>query len=462
MEFKRYSFKDLLENIVDNRGKTCPVESDGMPLIATNCIKDNSLYAEYERLRFVSDKTYESWFRGHPEPEDIIFVCKGSPGRVAWVQDPVPYCIAQDMLAIRANKSVINSKFLFALLRNPKTQKSILNMHVGTMIPHFKKGDFSNLHFDIPMDLEYQKRAGELYFNFCEKIELNKETNQTLEQMAQSLFKSWFIDFDPVIDNALAAGNEIPEALQHRAEQRKKDQKLAEYKILHEDVQLLFPSEFEYTEKLGWVPKGWKVSVFPEGSEFREGPGILAKDFHDQGVPLIRLAGLKNGVSLLDGCNFLDPEKVNKKWSHFLLQEGDILLSSSASLGRVAEVDINAVGSVAYTGIISFRPIDGVTNRRFLRHFLQSPIFQKQVTMMGVGSVLNHFGPTHIKKMLMLIPCNTVQEKFSEIITTSDHLLGENLSQSSMLSNIRDTLLPKMISGELQIPDVKATDEKTA
>ncbi|MEL0606665.1 hypothetical protein, partial [Pseudoalteromonas undina] len=68
----------------------------------------------------------------------------------AWVQNPVSYSIVQDMVAIRANKSVIDSMFLFALLRSRKAQKSILNMHVGTMIPQFKKGDFSKLYFDIP------------------------------------------------------------------------------------------------------------------------------------------------------------------------------------------------------------------------------------------------------------------------------------------------------------------------
>lgn len=131
METRRYSFKELLSSIIDNRGKTCPTADDGVPLIATNCIKNDALHAVYEKIRYVSEDTYKNWFRGHPRHEDLVFVCKGSPGRVAWVQDPVPYCIAQDMVAIRADRDKITPKYLFALLRAPQTQKLIENMHVG-------------------------------------------------------------------------------------------------------------------------------------------------------------------------------------------------------------------------------------------------------------------------------------------------------------------------------------------
>ena len=88
------------------------------------------------------------------------------------------------------------------------------------------------------------------------KITLNRQINQTLEQMAQTLFKSWFVDFDPVIDNALDAGNEIPELLQTRAELRQKIRASQDFQPLPADIRALFPAEFEESE-LGWVPKGW-------------------------------------------------------------------------------------------------------------------------------------------------------------------------------------------------------------
>src|SRR5690606_21908851 len=130
MQFDEVPFKDLLSNIVDNRGKTCPVIEDGFPLIKTSSSKNDRLYPALEDLRFVSQETYDNWFRGHPKPGDLIFVTKGSPGRVCWTPDPVDFCIAQDMVAIRPDPQKVDPKFLFALLRSATTQSAIENMHV--------------------------------------------------------------------------------------------------------------------------------------------------------------------------------------------------------------------------------------------------------------------------------------------------------------------------------------------
>ena len=163
MSFEWVSFTDLLSKIVDNRGRSCPVGKSGIPLIATNCIDRSNLYPSYETTRFVSEETYKTWFRGHPEPGDILFVCKGSPGRTNWVPDPVDFCIAQDMVAVRANPKKVDPKYLFAALRSPTVQSQIDNMHVGTMIPHFKKGDFGKLNIPVP-SLVVQQEIGDLYF----------------------------------------------------------------------------------------------------------------------------------------------------------------------------------------------------------------------------------------------------------------------------------------------------------
>src|SRR4030043_2205789 len=100
-------FGQLLKKVADNRGKTCPTASSGIPLIATNCIKNENLYPVFEKVRYVSQDIFDHWFRGHPEPGDMIFVTKGTPGRVCWVPNPLNFCIAQDMVAIRADEKKI-------------------------------------------------------------------------------------------------------------------------------------------------------------------------------------------------------------------------------------------------------------------------------------------------------------------------------------------------------------------
>ena len=186
-------FNKLVKKIIDNRGKTCPVVRSGFPLIATNCILNRNLYPIFENIRFVSQETYETWFRGHPEPGDMIFVLKGTPGRVNWVPDQVNFCIAQDMVAIRANEQEVYPKYLFAALRSSIIQQEIENLHVGTLIPHFKKSDFDKLFIPCP-SYKMQTYIGDTYFYFSQKIDLLQRQNATLEAMAETLFRQWFIE----------------------------------------------------------------------------------------------------------------------------------------------------------------------------------------------------------------------------------------------------------------------------
>jgi type I restriction enzyme S subunit len=175
-------FTSLLSNIVDNRGRTAPTADEGIPLIATNCIKDDRLAPVFEKVRYVDDETYRTWFRAHPAAGDILFVCKGSPGRVALVPDPVTFCIAQDMVAVRADPAVVYPRYLFAVLRSAVVRRRIDGMHVGTMIPHFKKGDFGNLLIPI-LDEAQQRAVGDLYFAFSQKIESNHRLTELVPRL---------------------------------------------------------------------------------------------------------------------------------------------------------------------------------------------------------------------------------------------------------------------------------------
>ena len=187
----------LLSFIVDNRGKTVPLSSDGNhKLIATNCIRNENLYPSYDKIRWLSQETYDSWFRSHPVPGDILFVCKGTPGRVCMVPDPIDFCIAQDMVALRVDDAKVNNRYLLAVLRSRAIQEQIANTSVGDVIPHFKKQFFDQLLIPIPpMDL--QKKIGDFYFDISLKIETNKLINENLLQQAQALYKSRFVDMLP-------------------------------------------------------------------------------------------------------------------------------------------------------------------------------------------------------------------------------------------------------------------------
>ena len=199
-DYPQKPLPDLLDFIVDNRGKTVPTvnkeEACQIVLIATNCIRNENLYPVYEKTRYISENTYRNWFRAHPVAGDIVFVNKGTPGRVCLCPDTIDFCIAQDMMAFRVNSSVLYNKYLLTVLRSREMQEQIRITSVGDTIPHFKKEFLKELTIPLP-PMDIQKIIGDYYFKLSEKIEINKKINKNLEQQAQAIFKSWFVDFEP-------------------------------------------------------------------------------------------------------------------------------------------------------------------------------------------------------------------------------------------------------------------------
>lgn len=193
-DYKRSPLPDLLSFIVDNRGKTVPTTEDGEhKLIATNCIRNENLYPSYEKIRYLSEKTYQTWFRAHPIPGDIIFVCKGTPGRTCMVPDPIDFCIAQDMIAFRCDEKVIYNRYLLAILRSREIQEQITNTSVGDVIPHFKKQFLNQLMIPVP-PLDIQRKIGDVYFAFSLREEQNKKINENLQEQARAIYHHMIIE----------------------------------------------------------------------------------------------------------------------------------------------------------------------------------------------------------------------------------------------------------------------------
>lgn len=193
-EFPTIPLSQTTKFIVDNRGKTAPTAEIGIPLIATNCIDNRQLYPTFDNIRYVSEETYQNWFRSHPEPNDIILTLKGSQnGAACLAPDPVGFAIAQDMVALRVDEKKFDYAFLLATLRSPDVQSEIKNLDVSGVIPHLKKSDFDKLHIPNP-PIAIQKAIGKVYLDFCRKIDLLHRQNKTLEAMAETLFRQWFVE----------------------------------------------------------------------------------------------------------------------------------------------------------------------------------------------------------------------------------------------------------------------------
>lgn len=399
---KKLPLTEVLSFIVDNRGKTVPTTTSGHILIATNCIKNDRLYPCYEKIRFLSEDTYQSFFRSHPIPGDILFVCKGTPGRCALVPDPIDFCIAQDMVGLRANKSIIDNKYLLAVLRSYEIQKFIYNTSVGDVIPHFKKQFFNKLLIPVP-PMELQTKIGAFYYSISQKIENNNKINANLEAQAEALFKSWFVDFTPF-----------------------KDQPFVD-------------------SELGPIPQGWKVGKLGDYVEIKRGgsPRPIQKFLASQGLNWLKIS---DATSTQSPFIFNIKEKIiidGLKKTVFL-KAGSLVLSNSATpcIPKFLSID-----SCIHDGWLYFPHSQLPENYLYL--FFK--LMRNNLVSKANGSVFLNLKTDIVKNQVFAFSGEEIYNSFDKIIAPLFKEIENLTYETFQLSALRDTLLPKLMSGEIKL-----------
>ena len=397
---------ELLEFIVDNRGKTVPTTETGHILIATNCIKNDSLYPKYEKIRFLSQETYETFFRSHPLPGDIIFVNKGTPGRVCLVPEPVNFCIAQDMIALRANKKKVDNHYLFAVLRSPMIQAQIHNTYVGDVIPHFKKQFMDRLLIPIP-SMAIQKKIGDIYYTLCDKIEVNRRINEQLEELAGALFKSWFVDFEPFKD-----------------------------------------SEFEDSE-LGMIPKGWKVGKFTDIVEIKGGgtPKTDIAEYWNGDIPFFTPKDINDVFCIDTEKNITDLGLL--KCSSKLYCKNTVFITARGTVGKVCMAGRNMAMNQTCYALIG--------KEKYGQHFIymQTINIVERMKKKANGAVFSAITTRDFDSEKIIIPSLDVVNDFLIKIEPLYESILHNQQEITHLTTLRDTLLPKLMSGEIDVNEVK-------
>jgi type I restriction enzyme, S subunit len=422
---KTIPLSETTKFIVDNRGKTAPTASSGIALIATNCISNGDLYPTYKNVRYVSSETLRDWFRANPEPGDIILTLKGSQnGAVCLVPEIVDFAIAQDMVALRANEKVIDPLFLFAALRSRPVQEQIRNLDVSGVIPHLKKGDFDKLRLPYP-DRETQKFIGEVYFTLCNKIELNRAMNETLEAMARAIFKDWFVDFGPT--RAKIAGQ-------------------APY--LPPEIWSLFPDALDDEGK----PEGWEFENVADQANWINGAAY--KDMHfssePDALPVVKIAELKSGVTKTTRFTNTDLGE------RYKIRNGELLFSWSGNPDTSIDTFLWTGGTAWLNQHIFAVRSNGLRSQAFLYamlKFLKSDFAEiardKQTTGLG------HVTKQDLIRMRIIVPSPQVETAFDETIGPIHALFAANLFESRSLAASRDFLLPKLMSGEVRVENSK-------
>jgi len=322
-------------------------------------------------------------------------------------------------------------------------RSSFLRFASGTTHQTIYFPEVKAFHIALP-PLDTQRRIADVLGALDDRIDLLRQTNTTLEAIAQALFKSWFIDFDPV--HAKAEGRE-PEGMDAA-------------------TAALFPSEFQESEQ-GLTPKGWKVQRIEQvATKVAMGPfgsNIKVSTFVEEGVPVISGQHLKEAL-LDDGeFNFITQEHA-ERLSNSLVRAGDIVFTHAGNIGQVSLIPR---GSDYETYVLSQRQFylrckpESVTPE-FLTYYFRSPQGQHRLlanaSQVGVPSIARP--ASYLKSLEVVIPPSSVTRAFADIVAVLHQCAVSNRRRTKTLIKLRDTLLPRLISGKLHLPEVEAQLER--
>lgn len=444
-KWKRVTVADVCISIVDCVNKTAPVVEypTNYKMIRTPNIRSGKV--TLDGCRYVEKEVYETWTRrSKPQKEDVLLTREAPLGEVGIITTDDNIFLGQRIMQYRVDKNKIDPYFLLYSFLSPDLQQQF-SMHEGSgsVVSHIRVGDCSKFEINIP-PLEIQRSIVEILKSLDDHIDVNIKINQTLEQMSQTLFKSWFVDFDPVIDNALDAGNPVPEALQSRAELRQKVRNSADFKPLPADIRALFPAEFEETE-LGWVPKGWRIESFSEIAQLVK-ENVKSEDISTD-VHYVGLEHLERKHIFI--TNYGNGSDVSSNKSAF--NKGDLLFGKLRPYFH--KVAITPFSGICSTDILVFRAKEKYY-KSLMAMYAFTDEFVAYANLRSTGTRMPRAEAKDLLKYKIILPNKNILEKF-ELLLEGYWTKGQlNNNENEQLTALRDTLLPKLISGELSLEDL--------
>lgn len=317
--------------------------------------------------------------------------------------------------------------YLSYLLQSPVYREIFPRIATGTTISNLSQEALKGVEVNLP-DKAIQDSVVEILGTLDDRITLLRETNTTLEAIAQALFKSWFVDFDPV--HAKQQGR-APEGMDAQ-------------------TAALFPDSFEESE-LGMVPKGWKVKALDQIADYLN--GLALQKFPPTGVddlPVIKIAQLRKGdsVGADKASRAIKPE--------YIIKDGDVLFSWSGSL----EVEVWCGGEGALN-----QHLFKVTSEKYPKwlYLLATKFFLNEFRQIAASkaTTMGHIQRKHLSDAKLALPNEDLIQKTSSIFEPILDRYIANSLQAKELAELRDTLLPRLISGQLRLPEAKTLVEAT-
>ncbi len=388
-------------------------------------------------------------------PGDLFASLKGATkdGKMIGSVARVPLSVSSGRLTQDTVKLEFNdpnretSNFLYWILRTPQYRDYCARHATGSAVVALSRDDF--LNYPVPPIDATRVSIVTLLEALEEKCELNRQMNATLELMAQAQFNDWFVDFAPVIDNALAAGYPVPEPLHTKAEIRKAlgDKR----KPLPAKVRNLFPSSFVFSDEMGWIPEGWTPTVLDRIAHYQN--GLALQKFRPEKeadfLPVVKIAQLKKGYA--DGEEKASP---NIK-SECVIDDGDVVFSWSGSLF----VDVWCGGKAALNQHL-FKVTSPEFPKWFYYEYTKHHLIEFQRIASDKAVTMGHIKREHLSQAVCLVPPPDLLEQCSLMLASNVDRQVELRIQSRHQEKLICNLLPKLISGQLRNFDAEKMVKK--
>lgn len=332
-----------------------------------------------------------------------------------------------DIWVVRS-KQGINQKYLFYWIASPEFIEEATRGSEGTRMPR-AQWDFVGRIEKLVPPLKEQQAIAHILGTLDDKIELNRRMNQALEEMAQAIFKSWFLDFDPV--RAKAAGQQ-PIGIKP-------------------EIAALFPGSFEDSE-LGEIPRGWKVTHFTDGVNVIGGgtPKTTRPEYWDGDIPWFSVVDTPAAgeIFVISTEKSITQAGVANS-SARILPVGTTIISARGTVGNLALVGVPMAMNQSCYGLQHQRSSDG-----FFLYFTTKAAVET-LRQRGHGSVFNTITRDTLHGVCVVTPPDKAILAFESTVRGVMLRILSSLRESRTLADLRDTLLPKLISGQLRVPDAE-------
>lgn len=379
-----------------------------------------------EGLAFISDEQAKELRGAFLQPDDILLNITGDGitfGRACIVPTEIlPACVNQHVSIVRVNPSLADPGFILSFLTHPNVKSYIESFNAGGSRRAITKGHIESFRIPLPL-LPEQRAIAHVLGTLDDKIELNRKMNETLEAMARAIFQDWFVDFGPV-----------------RAKMEGRWKRGASIPGLPARIFDLFPERLVDSE-LGEIPEGWGVKSLDEIAHFLNGLALQKYPPRgDHSLPVIKIAQLRT-----EDTNGADRASADLD-SDYIVVDGDILFSWSGSL----ECVLWAGGRGALNQhLFKVTPAD---SPRWLCYLgIHQHLDDFRHIAAGKATTMGHIQRHHLTDARLPVPPTPLLQEMDKLLASMLERLWKQKIESRTLAALRDTLLPKLISGEVRV-----------